>query len=93
MFWIGLAVLIGLLLLGLVVYDLIQRKHAILRNFPIIGHLRYFLEAVGLELRQYIVTDNDLETLFPECGLVPRTSEQERVIVGKLMTGIDLDED
>jgi len=49
---------------AVVVYDLFQRKHAILRNFPIIGHLRYFLEAVGPELRQYIVTDNDEELPF-----------------------------
>ncbi|MEM7353916.1 MAG: FMN-binding glutamate synthase family protein [Acidobacteriota bacterium] len=48
----------------LVVYDLLQRKHAILRNFPVIGHLRYILEAVGPELRQYIVTNNDEERPF-----------------------------
>ena len=41
-----------------------QRQHAILRNFPIIGHFRYWLEAVGPELRQYIVTDNNEERPF-----------------------------
>ncbi|MCP3956949.1 MAG: FMN-binding glutamate synthase family protein, partial [bacterium] len=51
-------------LLLVTVYDLIQRKHAILRNFPIIGHLRYILESVGPELRQYIVTNNDEERPF-----------------------------
>ncbi len=54
----------GLLVVGVVGYDLIQRKHAILRNFPIIGHFRYILEAVGPELRQYIVTNNDEERPF-----------------------------
>ncbi len=49
---------------GVVVYDLVQRKHAILRNFPIIGHFRYWLEAVGPELRQYIVTNNNEERPF-----------------------------
>ncbi|MCB9666008.1 MAG: FMN-binding glutamate synthase family protein [Alphaproteobacteria bacterium] len=60
-------VLLGLLALFLVlvvVYDLVQTKHAILRNFPIVGHFRYLLEAVGPELRQYIVTDNDEERPF-----------------------------
>lgn len=52
------------LVVGLIVYDLTQRKHAILRNFPIIGHFRYWLEAIGPELRQYIVTDNDEERPF-----------------------------
>ena len=45
-------------------YDICQRKHAILRNFPIIGHFRYWLETIGPELRQYIVTDNDEERPF-----------------------------
>jgi glutamate synthase (ferredoxin) len=63
---IALIVLATLLLVLLVVavYDLVQRKHAILRNFPIIGHFRYILESVGPELRQYIVTDNDEERPF-----------------------------
>jgi glutamate synthase domain-containing protein 2 len=52
----------GLLLVAL--YDLVQRKHAILRNFPVIGHLRYLLESVGPELRQYIVTSNQEERPF-----------------------------
>ena len=61
-FWISIGVAAALLLL--VLYDLLQKKHAILRNFPVIGHLRYLLEAIGPELRQYIVTDNDEERPF-----------------------------
>jgi glutamate synthase domain-containing protein 2 len=59
-------ILLGLLalLLMVTVHDLTQRRHAILRNFPIIGHFRYWLEAVGPELRQYIVTSNDEERPF-----------------------------
>ena len=53
-----------LFLLLVVVYDVTQRKHAILRNFPIIGHFRYMLESVGPELRQYIVTNNAEERPF-----------------------------
>jgi len=45
-------------------YDLTQKPHAILRNFPIIGHLRYILETIGPELRQYIVTSNNEERPF-----------------------------
>src|SRR5215467_7236211 len=60
MLWLALAA--GLT--AWVFYDLIQRKHAILRNFPVIGHFRYWLEAVGPELRQYIVTGNDEELPF-----------------------------
>lgn len=60
--WIGIAFVSFLLLVTL--YDLVQRKHAILRNYPIIGHFRYILETIGPELRQYIVTSNDEERPF-----------------------------
>ncbi len=56
-------VLAGVLVV-IIGYDLTQRSHAILRNFPVIGHFRYWLEALGPELRQYIVTDNDEERPF-----------------------------
>lgn len=59
-FWLALACL--LLLIAL--YDVAQRRHTILRIFPIVGHLRYVLERVGPELRQYIVTDNNEERPF-----------------------------
>jgi len=49
---------------GIAAYDLTQRKHALLRNFPVIGHGRYLLESVGPEIRQYIVTGNDEERPF-----------------------------
>lgn len=55
---------IGGFLLAVVLHDVIQRRHAILRNFPIIGHFRYWIEAVGPELRQYIVANNDEERPF-----------------------------
>ena len=45
--------LTGLVALG--VYDLQQTSHAILRNYPIIGHLRFLLEFVRPELRQYFI--------------------------------------
>jgi glutamate synthase domain-containing protein 2 len=54
----------GAALAGVVGYDLVQRRSAILRNFPVVGHLRYLLEAFGPELRQYIVTSNNEERPF-----------------------------
>ncbi|MFC1408618.1 FMN-binding glutamate synthase family protein [Streptacidiphilus sp. N1-12] len=44
--------------------DLVQKRHALLRNFPVLGHARYLLETVGPELRQYIVTSNEEERPF-----------------------------
>ena len=59
-------ILIGILvfLLIIAIYDLIQNKHTVTRNFPIIGHLRFLLEKVGPEIRQYLITDNDSERPF-----------------------------
>lgn len=51
-------------LVAVVIYDVTQTRHAILRNFPVIGHFRYWLETIGPELRQYIVTGNDEERPF-----------------------------
>ncbi len=62
--WEWVLVVIVVVLAIVAVYDVIQKKRAILRVFPVIGHLRFLLEAVGPELRQYIVTDNDHERPF-----------------------------
>ncbi len=51
-------------LTGLAVHDVLQRKHSLLRAFPIIGHGRYFVETVGPEMRQYLVAGNDEERPF-----------------------------
>jgi glutamate synthase domain-containing protein 2 len=45
----------GLTALGTV--DLIQTKHAILRNYPITAHLRFLLEEIRPEMRQYFFED------------------------------------
>src|SRR5262249_56976910 len=60
--WI-LAGIVGFLAV-VALYDVAQTRHAVIRNFPLIGHLRYILETFGPELRQYIVTGNDEERPF-----------------------------
>ena len=62
--WLWTLAAVGAFLVVTTVYDLIQKRHAVLRNFPVIGHLRYLLESFGPELRQYIVSDNDEERPF-----------------------------
>jgi glutamate synthase domain-containing protein 2 len=47
----GAVVLVG-------VYDLAQRRHSILRNYPILGHARFALEAIRPELQQYFIERN-----------------------------------
>lgn len=51
---------VATLLSALGVHDLIQRKHAITRNYPVIGHLRFLIESIRPELRQYLFeTDSE----------------------------------
>jgi glutamate synthase domain-containing protein 2 len=64
MWWLVVPGVVVVALVGVVIHDLVQREHAILRNFPVIGHLRFTIEAFGPELRQYIVTSNDDERPF-----------------------------
>ena len=45
-------------------HDLLQRRHSLLRNFPVVGHARYLIESIGPELRQYVVASNDEERPF-----------------------------
>ncbi|MBL8976034.1 MAG: FMN-binding glutamate synthase family protein [Myxococcales bacterium] len=53
-----------LVLLLIAVSDRLQRAHTIKRNFPIVGRFRYWFEALGGPMRQYIVTGNDEERPF-----------------------------
>src|SRR5699024_8353397 len=43
---------------SLAAYDLLQRKHSVLRNYPVIGHMRYLLEGIRPELQQSSIERN-----------------------------------
>ena len=49
---------------GIGIYDLIQTKMSILRNYPVIGHLRFLLEYIRPEIRQYFIEGDNDETPF-----------------------------
>jgi len=52
--------IISILLSLLGVYDLLQTRHAILRNYPIMGHFRFLFESFRPEIRQYFIeSDQD----------------------------------
>jgi len=42
--WWLLVLVIPLIIMGLI--DITQKKHAIMRNYPIVGRLRYFMEDI-----------------------------------------------
>jgi len=51
----GLLVLMFLALTLLGLRDVRQQRHSILRNYPVIGHLRFLLEFIRPEIRQYFL--------------------------------------
>ena len=56
-FWVFIT---GAALTAIGVYDMRQTHHAILRNYPVIGHLRFMLEYIRPEMRQYFI-ESDIE--------------------------------
>jgi glutamate synthase domain-containing protein 2 len=49
-------------LVGLGLRDTVQTRHALLRNYPIIGHIRFLLEWIRPEIRQYFI-DSDRDAV------------------------------
>jgi glutamate synthase domain-containing protein 2 len=47
-----------LAIIAVAIYDLVQTKHSILRNYPVVGHLRFLLETLRPELQQYFIERN-----------------------------------
>jgi len=64
----GLGTLLGLALVAVLVFwfiqDVTQKKHTILRNFPVVGRLRYLFERQGEYFRQYFFANDREEMPF-----------------------------
>ena len=52
------------LLISVYLYDRNQKTHSLLRNYPIIGHFRYFFESLGVYFRQYFFAGDREELPF-----------------------------
>ena len=85
---VSLGVLLALSLIGAMVYfyvqDVTQEKHAVLRNFPLVGHLRYFFESLGEYLRQYFFLGDREEMPFDRAtrSWAYRMAKNEGGIIG-----------
>lgn len=84
----GLGVLVVVLVLVALVFfyirDVTQKQHAILRNFPIVGRLRYFFEQLGEYFRQYFFLGDRDEMPFNRAtrGWVYRLAKNEGGMLG-----------
>ena len=62
------------------VYDVVQTRHSILRNYPVIGHMRFLFEGIRPEIRQYLIESDQDEEPF---------SRDERSIVYQRAKGVE----
>lgn len=75
-------IIVGLLILY--VWDKLQKEHTILRNFPIIGHFRYFFEFLGVYFREYFFASDREELPFNRVhrAWVYRAAKRVNTMVG-----------
>ena len=63
-FWGRALAAVPLLLVALGIRDLLQTRHAVQRNYPVIGHVRWLVEMIRPEIRQYLLEADDAATPF-----------------------------
>jgi len=84
----GFGTILGLVLIGVTVFwfirDVTQKKHSILRNYPVIGHLRFLFEKQGEYFRQYFFSGDRDEMPFNRATRtwVYKNAKNEGGIVG-----------
>ena len=84
----GLGTVIGVLIVGTLlvwfVQDVTQKKHSVLRNYPVVGRLRYFLERQGEYFRQYFFMGDREEMPFNRAtrAWVYREAKDEGGVIG-----------
>lgn len=65
---VGVGTLFAIVAFAVIVFlflqDITQKKHAVLRNYPVVGRLRYFLEKQGEYFRQYFFAGDRDEMPF-----------------------------
>ena len=52
-------------LIGVGIYDIRHGQHNVLRNYPVIGHIRYFAEFIRPEIQQYFIATNQSGRPYP----------------------------
>jgi glutamate synthase domain-containing protein 2 len=84
----GLGTVVGFALIAMLivwfVQDVTQKKHTVLRNYPVIGRLRYVLEKQGEYFRQYFFMNDREELPFNRAtrGWVYRLAKDEGGVIG-----------
>ncbi|MCC7483834.1 MAG: FMN-binding glutamate synthase family protein [Burkholderiales bacterium] len=84
----GLGTVLGFVLVGwliaAIIHDVTQKKHTVLRNYPVIGRLRFFFEDLGEYFRQYLFAGDRTEMPFNRAtrSFAYRLAKNEGSIIG-----------
>jgi glutamate synthase domain-containing protein 2 len=78
--WFVIPLVVFSFLTALGVYDVMQEKHAILRNYPVLGHMRFLFEGIRPEIRQYLIESDADEEPF---------SREQRSLVYQRAKGVE----
>src|SRR5881392_2538772 len=85
---VGAGTLLAIVAFAVVIFwfieDVTQKKHAVLRNYPVIGRLRYLFEKQGEYFRQYFFSGDREEMPFNRAtrGWVYRLAKNEGGTIG-----------
>lgn len=64
LFFMAIVAIITVLALVMFIQDIRQTEHAVRRNYPVVGRMRYFLEKLGEYFRQYLFSQEREELPF-----------------------------
>ncbi len=84
----GIGTVFGFVVIGVLVtwfiQDITQKKHTVLRNYPVIGRLRFYMEELGEYFRQYFFSNDREEMPFNRAtrGWVYKEAKNEGGIIG-----------
>lgn len=78
--WVFVLFVVFAALTAVGLYDISQDRHAVTKNYPIIGHIRYFFEKIRPEIRQYLIESDREEQPF---------SREQRSLVYQRAKGVE----
>ncbi len=79
-FWGGIVAALGLVGALIGTYDLIQTKRAVLKNYPVLARMRFILESIRPEIRQYFLESDHEEVPY---------SREQRALVYRRSKGLE----
>lgn len=62
--WFAAPLALFAILSAMGLHDISQTSHSILRNYPVLGHMRFFFEGIRPEIRQYLIESDQDEEPF-----------------------------